>query len=95
MKNFADRVNYYLTEKTKVREEAGYKGLATRLSKELGKEINSSQVKSYLKKKEAELKKAGKWKYIQKGAEKASAPGAYKYGTHGSIYMMLKNHFEG
>ena len=73
------------------RVAGGYKALATRLSDDLGKKITAGQVKSYLKRKEKEMKKEGKWKYMKKGEKRATDPGAYKWG--GAMYNILKGHF--
>lgn len=92
--DWKDKVKLYLGErKDSERQAGGYKGLATRLSKELGKSITPAQVKSYLKKKDKELRKEGKMKYIERGAKKAREPGAYKWGKGGAIFSMLKGHF--
>jgi len=80
------------------RQIGGYKALATRLSKDLGKRITWRMVKDYLDKKKRELKntKVGRgsaWRYFIKNAEKATDPGAYLYGHGGAIYNILKGHF--
>lgn len=71
------------------RSEGGYKGLATRLSNDLGKDISPGQVKSYLKRKE----KTAAVKDIKHRAKRARSEGAYKYGSGGAIFKMLKGHF--
>jgi hypothetical protein len=71
------------------RSEGGYKGLATRLSNDLGKDISPSQVKSYLKRKE----KTAAVKEVKHRAKRARSEGAYKYGSGGAIYKMLRGHF--
>ena len=95
MANFKEMVKFYLNEagKDPDRVEGGYKALATRLSKDLGKKISWQQVKRYLKSKEKTLKKEGKWKYIERNSKKATQPGAYKYGIHGALYQIMKRHF--
>ena len=51
--NWEERVQSYLEEaKDPDRVSGGYKALATRLSKDLNKDISPSQVKSYMKKME-------------------------------------------
>ena len=71
------------------RSEGGYKGLATRLSNDLGRDISPGQVKSYLKRKE----KTAAVKDIKHRAKRARSEGAYKYGSSGAIFKMLKGHF--
>jgi phage FluMu protein Com len=71
------------------RSEGGYKGLATRLSSDLGRDISPSAVKNYLKKKE----RTAAVKQIKHKAKRARSEGAYKYGSGGAIYKMLKGHF--
>ena len=93
--NFKERVKFYLIEagKDPDRVRGGYEALATRLSKDLGRTVSPGQVKRYLKSKEAKMKKEGKFKYISKNSKKATQPGAYKYGTGGALYTILKGHF--
>jgi hypothetical protein len=86
-------VSGYLGILNESRNTGGYEALATRLSRDLGKEITSSKVKSYLKKKETEMKKEGKWKYLMNGEKMAKNKGAYKWGKSGAMYKILKGHF--
>jgi len=93
--NFKEKVRLYLQEKKDPdRVAGGYKAIATRLSRELDKNITPAQVKRYLKSKEKELKKEGKFKHMEKGAKKATKPGAYKWGYGGSMYQMALGHFK-
>ena len=71
------------------RSEGGYKGLATRLSNDLGRDISPGAVKGYLKRKE----KTASVRDIKHRAKRARSEGAYKYGSSGAIYKMLKGHF--
>jgi hypothetical protein len=78
-----DRVGFYLEEG---RREGGYKALATRLSRDLGKRITPKQVKNYLSK----LEKTEVVKDIKKRSREAKMQQAYEWGTK---YKILKNHF--
>jgi len=87
--NFKERVRELLEAKDPDRVKGGYKGLATRLSKDLGKNILPTQVERYLN-----LDKTKKMvMQIKKRAKKAVEPGAYKWGVGGAIYKILKRHF--
>lgn len=68
------------------RVAGGYKAMATRLRKDLGKEISPSEVKSYLQK----IEKKKKIKDLKNKAEGISKP-SYKWST---IYKILKGHFK-
>ena len=87
--NFKDSVRFYLNEKKDPdRVGGGYKAMATRLSKDLGKKITSSQVRSYLK----GLEKEGAAEEIEKRSKKATkgSPAAYEWGTK---YKIVRAHF--
>lgn len=77
-----------LTEASAIKKAAGYKALATRLSKELGRKISSSSVKSYL----ATLEPTETAGEIEKRAKhpKFGSKGAYEWGTK---YKILRAHF--
>lgn len=81
---FSDRVKSYLIEKEVNR---GHKALATRLSKDLNKDISAKEVEEYLDYKE----NTEAFKDIKKQAKDARDPEDYEWGAK---YKILKRHFE-
>ena len=87
--NFLEAVKYYLNEKVDPqRKEGGYKAMATRLSRDLGKDIPLRKVKSYMKK----MDKGNTVKDIKRSASKKgiTSPKSYEYATK---YKIMKAHF--
>ncbi len=88
--NFKDSVIFYLNEKKDPeRVTGGYKAMATRLSRDLGKSVSASQVKSYLKKMDKEGTSSGIKKQAKK--PKITDAGAYQWSVK---YRILLNHFK-
>lgn len=84
--NFKERVLELVEGKDPDRVEGGYKAMASRLSKDLGKTISPAQVKRYL----ASMEKKGVSGKIKKGAKKATSPGKFEWQTK---YKIMKAHF--
>lgn len=83
---FNQILNQLSERKDPDRVEGGYKAMATRLSKDLGKNITPSQVENYLQ----SLEKKDTADEIEKRSKSAKNPGDYEWGTK---YKILKNHF--
>jgi predicted double-glycine peptidase len=80
------RLLNFLMERESSRAAGAYKGWATRIDKDTGKDVRPSSVKKYLKKKED----SGTFKGIRKRAKGKNNPEAYEWATK---YKIAERHF--